>query len=59
MYKHRDYMARVTSLEQTLYQLNPTRQELDWIKQRAQWLYDGKNSYKPGSPVGIMCRIIE
>ena len=51
------YMARMTSLEQTLYQLNPTRQELDWIKQHAQWLYDGKKAYKPGSPVGIMCRI--
>ena len=33
------YMARMTSVEQTLYQLNPTRQELDWIKQHAQWLY--------------------
>ena len=53
------YMARMTSLEQTLYQLNPTRQELDWIKQHAQRLYDGKKAYTPGSPVGIMCRIIE
>ena len=51
------YMARMTSMEQTLYQLNPTRQELDWIKQHAQWLYDGKKAYKPGSPVGIMCRV--
>ena len=32
------YMARTTSLEQTLYQLNPRRQELDGIKQHAQWL---------------------
>ena len=51
------YMARMTSLEQTLYQLNPTRQELDWTKQHAQRLYDGKKAYKPGSPVEIMCSI--
>ena len=49
------YMVRMTSVEQTLYQLNPTRQELDWIKQHAQWLDDTKMRFKLGSPQGIMC----
>ena len=52
-------MARMTSVEseQTLYQLNPTSQELDWIKQHTQWLYDSKKAYKLGSPEGMMCCI--
>ena len=51
------YMARMTSVEHTLYQLNPMSQELDWIKQHAQWLYDSKKTYKLGSLVGIKCHI--
>ena len=53
------YMARMTRVEQTLYlyQLNLTSQARDWIKQHAQWPYDRKKVYTPGSPVGIMCSI--
>ena len=34
------FMPKLASVGQTLYQLDPTCQELDWIKQHAQWLYE-------------------
>ena len=50
-------MPELASVGQNLYQLDPTCQELDRIKQHAQWLYDKKKAFKIASPLKLMCRI--
>ena len=51
------YMPKLDSVGQTVYQLDPTCQELDWIKQHAQWLYGKKKAFQVASPLGLMCSI--
>ena len=55
----RYYMPKLASVEQILYQLDPTRQKLpvDRIKQHAQLLYGKKKPFKLATPLGIMCPI--
>ena len=48
---------RSTEVSANPNQLNQQGQELDWIKQHAQWLYDNKKASKLGSQVRIMCSI--
>ena len=50
------YMPKLASVGRTLYQLDPTCQELDWIKQHAQWPYDkiSVRTYVPHRGYGAM-----
>ena len=50
-------MPELASVGQTLYQLDPTCQELDWIKQHAQGLFDKKKAFKVASTLGLLWRI--
>ena len=43
-------MPKLASVGQTLYQIDPTCQELEWIKQHDQWLYDKEKAFKVASP---------
>ena len=44
------YMAKMSNLDQILLLVNPSRTELDRIKQHAQWPHDKKKMSKPGYP---------
>ena len=51
------YRSKLAEAEQKLSMLEPTRQELDWIRQHAQWQYDKEKHLEIRSPLGLVCRI--